>query len=122
MSKSFQNADRRTLVRKHLWVCLLLPLLFLCNPFLLKPASSCGLFLLHPPSYRATVASAELLKFKNPDNIGISRIVNCSEFVGFLLFPPQSQASAPRVNAEDLLPPSQFLSSNVWSRPPPAAE
>jgi hypothetical protein len=119
MSKLLYNGDRRTSTRKYVWVCLLLPLLFLCNPFLSTPASASGLSLLHPPSYRATVASSELLKFKNPDHLDASTIADCKESVGFQLFQPQP--SAPRVTAEELLPAVHSLSGNVWFRPPPAA-
>jgi hypothetical protein len=73
----------------------------------------------HPPSYRATLASSELLKFKNPDNLDALTVADCKEFEGFLLFQPQ--LFAPRVNAEELLPAVHSLSGNVWFRPPPAA-
>jgi hypothetical protein len=120
MSELPHNGDRRTSASKYVWVCLLLPLLFLCNPFLLTPAESAGgLSMLHPPSYRATVASSELLKFKNPEHLDTSTIADCKEFVGFQLF--QLQLSAPRVSAEELLPAVHSLSGNVWFRPPPAA-
>ena len=119
MSKLLHIGDRRPSARKHVWVCLLLPMLFLCNPFLLTPETANGLSVLHPPSYRATVASSELLKFKNPDNLDASIAVDCKEFEGFLLFQPQ--LSAPQVNAEEFLQAFQSLSGNVWFRPPPAA-
>jgi hypothetical protein len=37
MSKLLHNGAPCTFVRKRVWVCLLLPLLFLCNPFVLTP-------------------------------------------------------------------------------------
>jgi hypothetical protein len=119
MSESIQSASARAAVSKQILVCLVLALLFFFNPFLLTPESARGLSLLHPPSYRATVASAELLKFKNPDNPDASTIADCKEIKRFLLFQPQT--SAPRVSAEELLPAGHLLSGNVWFRPPPAA-
>ena len=119
MSKPLHNAVKRTSARKHMWLCLLLPLLFLCNPFLSTAGYNGNLSLLHPPSYRATVASAELLKFKNPDNLSASATADCQAFVGFLL--PQPQMSLPRVSAEEFLPADFLFSGNVWFRPPPAA-
>ena len=119
MSNLLHNGAPRTSARKYPWVCLLLPLLFLCNPFLSTPDSASGLSLLHPPSYRATVASSELLKFKNPDNLDAPAFACCEEIEGFLLF--QLQPSAPRVNAEELLPAVHSFFGNVWFRPPPAA-
>jgi hypothetical protein len=119
MSEVSQSGNARAAVRRRVFVCLLLGLLFLFNPFLLTPQSACGLSLLHPPSYRATVASAELLKFKNPDNPDASISVDCEEIEGFLLAHPQT--SAPQVGAEEFFSPGPLLSGNVWFRPPPAA-
>lgn len=121
MSNLLHSGVPRTFTRKRVWVCLLLPLLFLCNPFLMTPESASGLSLLHPPSYRATVASSELLRFKNPDNLAASTIADCKEFEGFFLVQPHPQPSGIRVNTEVLLPTSHFLSGNLWFRPPPAA-
>ena len=119
MSEAIQSADTHSAMSRPVFVCLLLGLLFLFNPFLLTPECASGPSLLHPPSYRATVASAELLKFQSPDNLSASVFTDCKEVEGFLL--PQPQTSTPRINAEELLPPSRLLSSNVWYRPPPAA-
>ena len=119
MSESIQSGKTRAAVGMQVFVCLLLPLLFLSNPFLLAPGSAGGLILLHPPSYRATVASAELLKFKNPDDLHVSAIVDCKEIERLLLSQPQT--SPVHVSAEEFLPADHMLSGNVWFRPPPAA-
>jgi hypothetical protein len=121
MSKLLHNGDRSTSVRKYVWVCLLLPLLFLCNPFQSAPGLNGSLSLLHPPSYRATVASSELLKFKNPDHPDTSTFADCEESEGFLPTRLEPQSAEPRVSADEFLPAGLLLSGNVWFRPPPAA-
>jgi hypothetical protein len=75
----------------------------------------------HQPSYRATVASAELLKFKNAESREAIAIVDLDLFEAFTLLPPQMQWSAGRGDIEDLHPADQFLSGDLWFRPPPVA-
>src|SRR5262250_652142 len=60
------SCGRRVSVR-HL-LCLLLALTFLYNPFLGAPSLAPCPSISHPPSFRATVASAEFLKFKPKDH------------------------------------------------------
>jgi hypothetical protein len=121
MSESNQSGNTGAVIGRQVFVCLLLALLFFFNPFFLPPESASGLSLLHPPSYRATVASAELLKFKNPENLNASTIADCEEIEGFLPSQQEQQTSETRVSADEPLPADLLLSGNVWFRPPPAA-
>lgn len=107
--------------RRHALVCLLLPLMLLCNPFLAAPGSSNGaLSLHHPPSYRATVASSELLKFRNPEGLDLTAFAACDLSHAFALLTPPLRASLQQSVANECLPPpDQFLSGNLWFRPPP---
>lgn len=111
--------------KRHSWICLLLPLLFLHNPFLVAPNSSSTLELQHPPSYRATIASSELLKFKNPEGLE-SIVLRSLTFVDWeflkaaILAQPHTSFAQPG-DLEDLLHPQQLPSSSLWFRPPPVA-
>jgi hypothetical protein len=42
--------------KQHVWVCMLLAILLLCNPFLVALGSAAGLNVHHRASYRATIA------------------------------------------------------------------
>lgn len=121
MLKALQCGNAFAVTKKHAWVCLLLPILLLCNPFLATSESSGGLAIHHPPSYRATVASPELLKFKNTESREAIVLVHCDLLEAFTLLQPELRQSARQCNTEDPLPPDQFLSGNLWFRPPPAA-
>jgi hypothetical protein len=120
MLKSVQFAVLRGGAKRHVWVCLLLPVLLLCNPFLAISDSSGTLAIHHPPSYRATVASSELLKFKNPESHEAIVIADHVVLEPFSLVPPQLHSSAEYLDTESLFLPDQFLSGNLWFRPPPA--
>ena len=125
MQGVLQSGSGSGVYKTSFWVCLLLPLFLLHNPFLAAPNSSGTLTLQHPPSYRATIASSELLKFKNPEGLE-SIVLRSIAFVDWefskalTLAPPQTRFTR-FDNIEDLLPPEQVLSSSLWFRPPPAA-
>jgi len=121
MLKLAQSADIPRAAKRHAWVCLLLPVLLLCNPFLATPESSGILAVHHRPSYRATVASAELLKFKNSESREAIAIADLDLFEAFTLPRPQMERSAGHGETEDLRPADQFLSGDLWFRPPPVA-
>lgn len=111
------------MAKRHSWLCLLLPLFFLHNPFLAAPNSSDKLSLQHPPSYRATIASAELLKFKNPEgleSIALESITVLDRFFSGAILAELRTEFARNGDNEALLPHEQVLSSSLWFRPPPA--
>jgi len=121
MLKLAQSGNIPRPAKRHAWVCLLLPILLLCNPFLATPQSFGILAVHHLPSYRATVASAELLKFKNAESREAFAIVDLDLFEAFTLLQPQMQWSARHGETENLHTADQFLSGDLWFRPPPAA-
>jgi hypothetical protein len=120
MLKSAQFAVLRGVARRHVWVCLLLPVLLLCNPFLAVSDSSGASAIHHPPSYRATVASSELLKFKNPKGHEAIVIADHVVLEPFSLVQPRLYSFAEFLDIESHFLPDQFLSGNLWFRPPPA--
>ena len=121
MCGSLQNGVPETVIKKHAWMCLLLPLLLLCNPFQAIPESSGALSLCHPPSYRAGVASSELLKFKNQESRESITIAKLAFWEGYTPLSPMLQPCEGYGDTETLLPPVRFLRGNLWFRPPPIA-
>jgi hypothetical protein len=121
MFRSPQHGDPQAATKNHAWMCLLLPLLLLCNPFSAKSESSGALSLRHPPSYRATVASSELQKFERQESREAIAIADRDLLGGFALLLPQLQPSAEYGDTEVPRPADRFLSGNLWFRPPPAA-
>jgi len=110
----------RTLPARHL-LCLLVALTFLYNPFLgassLAPYPSVS----HPPSFRATVASSELLKFK-PKESGEFQAVQNDEVVLLSVAMAPDLDDFSRVEITDAPIFLQHLSvGNLWFRPPPIA-
>lgn len=101
------------------FVCLFLALTFLYNPFLAACSFSSGLSVSHLPSFRATVASSELLKFKPLEKL-VSLVLSVLDFSRHsYIEAPQENTSFP-VFMEPT--PRQGLLSftgNLWFRPPP---
>jgi len=103
------------------WLCLLLAISFLFNPFLAISSSSFGTIVSHLPSFRATVASSELLKFA-PQERAADLAVPESEL-------PQESAVVTRVigffsflgDSQEPSVPQNFLVGSIWFRPPPVA-
>lgn len=102
-------------------VCLLLACSFVYNPFLASEHYSAVLSVHHLPSYRATVASDELLKFKsggNHDPLAAPILLRLTFL--FLLQAPQGAGNSMPYPEVALLP-DVLLSADLWFRPPPAA-
>jgi hypothetical protein len=104
--------------KRHAWVCLLLALLFLYNPYLSAPGSAGGLKVQHPASHRATVGSSELEKYSSPGTPDAHLFVAVffAKVISFLTY-NASQSFLPL--GSELLPSHQFLCASLWFRPPP---
>ena len=102
-------------------LCLLLVLTFLYNPFLgassLAPYPSVS----HPPSFRATIASSELLKFKPEEQTETPAVQACE----FVIFSAVALMGLERSSHLPFLEVPQFSQDvplgNLWFRPPPVA-
>jgi hypothetical protein len=105
--------------KRDAWVCLLLALLFLYNPYLNAPASAGGLKVQHPVSHRATVGSSELEKYSSPSSPDAHLFVAVL-FAKVISFLPSSNSRASLPQSSELLPSHQFLCASLWFRPPPA--
>jgi len=108
----------RLLSVRHL-LCLLVALTFLYNPFLGASSSAPWPSISHPPSFRATVASSELLKFKPKDH-GEIQVVQ-SDYVVLLavaIATDLDDSARAEIAAAPIF--VQYLSvGNLWFRPPP---
>jgi hypothetical protein len=107
------------LAKRHVFVCLLLTLSFLFNPYLFAIGSDGGLNVRHHASYRATVGSSELEKF-SPLAGQDSQV-----FVAYFFMPVVSSFADTTSRSlfsydPELLPESRLLWANSWFRPPPA--
>jgi hypothetical protein len=103
------------------WLCLLLAISFLFNPFLAASSTSFGITVSHLPSFRATVASSELLKFAPKGKVVEFAVSDCDVASEFCFSAPLPDASAQLLEAET---PAATLYSPVgfvWFRPPPIA-
>jgi hypothetical protein len=121
MLGSFQRDETRSVAKSRVWLCLLLPLLLLYDPFLTTAGPSSSVSVSHHASYRATVASSELLKFRNSDGHELIAVADLGLLEALTLLKPHLHPSARYENPEDPSPPDRFISGNLWVRPPPVA-
>lgn len=101
------------------FVCLLLVLSFLFNPFLITQASGGGLSVRHPASYRATVASSELEQYASLGGLDTHWVVVPS-FIKALAIFPDAHLYASVTIAPERLTPLPLFCQGLWFRPPPA--
>jgi len=102
-------------------VCLLLILTFLHNPFLGAATSSQYPSVSHPPSFRATVASSELLKFKPREQGEIQDVQNGEVILLSAATIPQAENFERCEIADAPISAHYLFVGNLWFRPPPKA-
>lgn len=101
------------------FVCLLLVLSFLFNPFLVTQTSGGGLSVRHRASYRATVASSELDRYAPLGGFD-AHWVAVPSFIGALAILPDAHSYAPVTIAPYPVTPLPLFCQGLWFRPPPA--
>lgn len=101
------------------WLCLLLAITFLYNPFLAASSMIGGQSVSHLPSFRATVASSELLKFKPKEIIDALTIAEAELPSLESMLPPQPSPLAFRNDSNEPVATQYFSVGNLWFRPPP---
>lgn len=119
MFKTLQSGNSLNMVERRGWLCLLLAVSFLFNPFLTASSSSLGITVSHLPSFRANVASSEFLKFAPKEKVVEFPASNCAVAIEFWLSAPLPDAFAQLLESEG---PAAMLYSPVgfvWFRPPP---
>ncbi len=119
MSRLRQRFSRRAFGRG---VCLLLAVLFLYNPFLgLSSFASGDSNINHRASYRATVASAEVLQHFSPGNDDEPfGVILAMLVVGFLLLKDLSGVFFSRI-LDSVRVHKTVVCADLWFRPPPVA-
>jgi hypothetical protein len=113
------NLDRGTASYWRGWVCLLLALLMLYNPFAASLGSDGALNVCHRASNRATVGASELQHFCFAN--GRDRLLTHDSALVKALAPSSelSAHSLPDLPQETSLP-QQIFGASLWFRPPPA--
>ena len=102
-------------------LCLLLAVTFLYNPFFVAVPSRSFPSVSHLPSYRANVASSELLKFKSDVEIAVEFVVG-QESRDLAVPDTEPARDLSYEHPTDERVSHQVLSSaNIWFRPPPVA-
>jgi hypothetical protein len=120
MSKKIQDGERPVPRQGWGWLCLLLAITFLYNPFLATSSWLNGQSVSHLPSFRATLASSELLKFKPEEKSETAAVPDCDvqELVDFT---PVVEATAFREPDTNKIVHARFLpTGSLFFRPPPA--
>jgi len=106
--------------RQHVWVCLLLTILLLYNPFLAALGSAASLTVHHTGSYRATVGSSEMQQFVSAAGQDLFDFADSAPMQSYHLVPVLSGlnfiAVPPKLGIAQ-----QFLCASLWFRPPPAS-
>ncbi len=121
MLKALQRANLGVLMKRHTLLCFSLLVFLLCNPFAASSSCSHKSDIHRLPSYRATIASAELLKAKNPEGQdGVTIPANHTVATPTIALPQLTASLESRI--ETILPASDHLPfGNLWFRPPPIA-
>jgi hypothetical protein len=118
MLRSLQFGRPSSLFRGREWACLLLAITFLYNPFLAASAAPLGRSVSHLPSFRATVASSELLKFKPQEVIDAVTIAEV-ELSSLVSLPAPQRSPLVLRDSSEPVPTQCFIAGSLWFRPPP---
>jgi hypothetical protein len=102
-------------------LCLLLAVTFLYNPFLVAVPSQTFPSVSHLPSYRANVASSELLKFKSDIEIAVEFVAEQDSPNLAVSDPEPARVLSYGHPTDERVSHQVFSSAKIWFRPPPVA-
>ena len=102
-------------------LCLLLAISFLFNPFLSASSSILGTIISHQPSFRATVAASELMKFAPQEKTANLEIPEYALSGSFAFPSPVVGFFSLLGDRQSIAVPGNLLVGNIWFRPPPVA-
>ncbi len=102
------------------WLCLLLAITFLYNPFLAASSWNSGQSVSHLPSFRATVASSELLRFKPKEKFESLSAPELEVVRTSIVSVPEPNAIREIVEAPEPTALQVFREGNLWFRLPPS--
>ena len=102
------------------WLCLLVAITFLYNPFLATSSCLNGQRVSHLPSFRATVASLELLKFKPEEKSEPAAVPDCDVQAPTVLSPLSVETEFGPFEVSEPVRAEFLPTGNLFFRPPPA--
>ena len=119
MLKKMQAGVQLAPLQGRVWLCLLVAITFLYNPFLATASCPGGQRVSHLPSFRSTVASSELLKFKPEEKSEAAAIPDCGVQAPVVLPALSLETKFHPVQANDPVGPQFLPTGNLFFRPPP---
>jgi hypothetical protein len=102
------------------WICLLLALSFLYNPYLMALGSGLSLNVRHSASHRATVGASELQHLAPMSSWEAQPAADVIA-IGLLYVVPDRNSGTFVIDTREALPPQELFFANLWFRPPPAS-
>lgn len=117
--QSFLPIAGLVLARPRAWLCLLLAVLFLYNPFLAAPSVGAGLHVQRTSSNRATVGASELQHFTAKER-RVSE-APARAVTNTLPLPDTSVREFFATPKFETRVPQLLWSASLWFRPPPIA-
>ena len=100
-------------------LCLLIAITFLYNPFLGTTSALGGRTVSHLPSFRATVASLELLKFAPEEKQKTAAAQECEVQAPIVLASVRPEPTFSAFRASEYRPVQFVPKGNLFFRPPP---
>ncbi|GEM_PF-1500811 len=119
MLSTLPSGNSFSLHSRRNWLCLIVVITLLFNPFFGVSSASFGTIVNHLPSFRATVASSELLKFTPLQKVDEQFAVELALLCQVDLAANLQDDSTPLPGFEDVSLPHHSLASTIWFRPPP---
>jgi len=117
--KAIQSGLKSAPSRGRVVLCLLIAITFLYNPFLGAASGLSGRTVSHLPSFRATVASLELLKFAPEEKQETAAAQECDVQAPIVLVPVRPETTFPVSRASEYRPLQFVPKGNLFFRPPP---
>lgn len=120
MNSSTQSKGTIAALGRYRWICILLALFLLYNPFFGMPHSGSSLEVCHPASHRATVGASEMQHFTPTDGWGCFLTADVAQTEISAALPIPVAETSP-VSFLVVRLPQQFFGPGLWFRPPPAS-
>jgi len=118
--KTIQSGSKLALSRGRGLLCMLVAITFLYNPFLGTASALGGRSVSHLPSFRATVASLELLKFAPEEKRETPAVQECDVQAPAVVAPVCPETTFPAFSSSEYRPVQFVPKGNLFFRPPPA--
>ena len=121
MQKPIDIRHALAVSKQDVWVCLLLAILLLYNPFLVTLGSAASLTVQHAGSYRATVGSSEMQQFASAAGQDLFDFADSAPVQSFHMLPVLSGLNFFFSVPSKIGTAQKFLCASLWFRPPPAS-